>query len=138
MAVRITHVRIEGFPEDHQHITSYKWINEADNGTGTSNKPTMVEWIDVKKGRAYVGTGSSKVEVVWSAPKTRLHTYVPMPIANGTTTCWPCPGSRYPASHTCEVAASLTQRPHLLAPWHLAGCTICASPRGRRASQSPD
>ncbi|SKB72246.1 Protein of unknown function [Arthrobacter sp. 31Cvi3.1E] len=63
MAVRITHVRIEGFPEDHQHITSYKWINEADNGTGTSNKPTMVEWIDVKKGRAYVGTGPSKVEV---------------------------------------------------------------------------
>ncbi|BCW58509.1 DUF3892 domain-containing protein [Arthrobacter sp. StoSoilB20] len=63
MAVRITHVHIEGYPEDHLHITSYKWINEADNNTGTSNKPTMVEWIDVKKGRAYVGTGSSKVEV---------------------------------------------------------------------------
>lgn len=63
MAVRITHVRLEGFPEDHQHITSYKWVNEADSGTGTSNKPTMVEWIDVKKGRAYVGAGSSRVEV---------------------------------------------------------------------------
>lgn len=63
MAVRITHVNIEGFTEDHQHIASYKWINEADNRVGTSNKPAMVEWIDVKKGRAYVGTGSSEVEV---------------------------------------------------------------------------
>lgn len=63
MAVRITHVHIEGFPEDHQHITSYRWIDEADNGTGTSSKPTLVEWIDGKKGRAYVGTGSSRVEV---------------------------------------------------------------------------
>lgn len=63
MAVRITHVHIEGFPEDHQHITSYRWIDEADNGTGTSNKPTMVEWIDGKNGRAYVGSGSSRVEV---------------------------------------------------------------------------
>lgn len=76
MAVKITHVRVEGFPEDHQHITSYRWINEANNGTGTSNKPTIVEWIDVKKGRAYVGTGSAKVEVgvvrpEYSAPYLR-------------------------------------------------------------------
>ncbi|MBP2215105.1 DUF3892 domain-containing protein [Arthrobacter sp. CAN_C5] len=63
MAVRITHVHLEGFPEDHQHITSYRWVNDSDNGAGTSNKPTMVDWIDVQKNRAYVGVGSSRVEV---------------------------------------------------------------------------
>lgn len=63
MAVRITHVHLEGFPEDHQHITSYQWVNEVGGGAGTSTKPSMVEFIDVKKGRAYVGTGSARVEV---------------------------------------------------------------------------
>lgn len=63
MAVRIIRVHIEGFPEDHQHITSYKWVDETDNKTDTSSKLAMVEWIDVKKGQAYVGTGSLKVKV---------------------------------------------------------------------------
>ncbi|WP_019481156.1 DUF3892 domain-containing protein [Arthrobacter sp. TB 23] len=81
MAVRITHVHVEGFPEDHQHITSYKWTNEETNGAGTSDKPAMVEWIDVKKGRAYVGTGSSRVEVGVvhpenAAPYLRTHAEV--------------------------------------------------------------
>ena len=78
MAVRITHVRVEGFPEDHQHITSYKWVNEADNGSGTSTKPAMVEFLDVKKGRAYVGSGSSRVDVGVVRPQSAapyLRTY---------------------------------------------------------------
>lgn len=63
MAVRITHIHLEGFPEDHQHITSYKWVNETDGGTGTSTKPAMVQFIEEKKGQAHVGTGSSRVSV---------------------------------------------------------------------------
>ncbi|GLB69502.1 DUF3892 domain-containing protein [Arthrobacter mangrovi] len=63
MAVEITHVHVEGTTEDHRHITKYRWVNSSDGKTGTSDKPTMVHWIDVKKGRAYVGAGASTVPV---------------------------------------------------------------------------
>lgn len=63
MNVRITHVHLEGSPEDNQHITKYQWLNELNNNSGVSDKPTMVDWIDVKKNKAYVGSGTSKVPV---------------------------------------------------------------------------
>ncbi|MEG9250306.1 DUF3892 domain-containing protein [Arthrobacter sp. Soc17.1.1.1] len=63
MAVIITAIHLEGTPEDHQHITQYRWVNPADNATGTTDKPTFVDWIDVKKGKAYVGRGNSQVRV---------------------------------------------------------------------------
>lgn len=63
MAVTITHIHLEGTPEDHQHITSYRWINSSSQATGTTDKPSFVDWIDNKKGTAYVGTGPSQVGV---------------------------------------------------------------------------
>ena len=63
MSVRITQVHLEPGYSDHEHIASYKWVNESDGSTGESNRSTMVDWIDNKKGRAYVGTGSERVAV---------------------------------------------------------------------------
>ncbi len=39
MAVEITHVHLEGTPEDHQHITKYKWINNSDAKPGPATSP---------------------------------------------------------------------------------------------------
>lgn len=63
MAVEITHVRYEGYSKTHESIVSYKWKNTSTAATGTSDKPTMVDWIDNKNGDAYVGSGASRVNV---------------------------------------------------------------------------
>ncbi len=70
MNVRITKVRLELGYNDHEHITSYGWINEGTGGTGASDRPTMVDWIDNKSGSAYVGAGSQRVEVGVVHPAT--------------------------------------------------------------------
>lgn len=57
----ITHIRLSGGTE-HQHIVRYVWV-DASGGVGDDDKPTMVDWIDNKKGLAYVGTGSNRVPV---------------------------------------------------------------------------
>jgi hypothetical protein len=71
MAVEITHVRFEGYSKTHESIVSYKWKNTTSNETGTSDKPTMVDWIDDKKGYAYVGSGASRVIVGTVHPDNR-------------------------------------------------------------------
>ena len=63
MSVEITHIRLSGTSKLHEHITSYKWKNVADSTTGTSDKPTMVDWIDKKSGSAYVGGGAGRANV---------------------------------------------------------------------------
>ena len=63
MAVRVTHVRFSSTSRTHETITHYKWTNLQDSSTDSSTKATMVDWIDNKKGRAVVGTGSAQVEV---------------------------------------------------------------------------
>lgn len=57
----ITHIHPSG-GADHQHIVRYKWV-DASGGVGDDDKPTMVGWIDNKKGLAYVGAGSNRVPV---------------------------------------------------------------------------
>jgi hypothetical protein len=63
MAVQITHVRFSGYSKSEETIVAYRWFNPSDGKTGDSDKPTMVDFIDNKKGDAYVGTGTSKVSV---------------------------------------------------------------------------
>jgi hypothetical protein len=70
MAVEITHVRYEGFSKTHEAIVSYKWKNTGSAETGSSDKPTMVDWIDNKNGDAYVGSGISRVNVGTVHPDT--------------------------------------------------------------------
>ncbi|WP_025155973.1 DUF3892 domain-containing protein [Leifsonia aquatica] len=70
MAVEITHVRYEGFSKTHEAIISYKWKNTGSAETGSSDKPTMVDWIDNKDGDAYVGSGTSCVNVGTVHPDT--------------------------------------------------------------------
>jgi len=63
MAVEITHVRYSGSYKAHETITAYKWTNHQDNTSGSSDKPTMVDWIDNKGGSAYVRGGGSQAAV---------------------------------------------------------------------------
>lgn len=84
MAVRITAVRLSQGGYLHEHITDVKWTSYENGNTGQSTKAEMVKWIDVDKGRAYVETATSKVEVGVVKPQggtPYLRTY-----ANGTWT----------------------------------------------------
>ena len=62
MAIEITHVRFSGAQKTHEGITNYKWRNPEDATTGSSDKPTLVAWVD-DNGTAYVGSGSQRVRV---------------------------------------------------------------------------
>jgi len=62
MAIEITHVRFSGQYKTHEAITDYKWRSREDGSVGTSDKPTLVAWVD-DKGLAYVGSGAQQVQV---------------------------------------------------------------------------
>ena len=77
MAVRVIHVRLSGF-NSHENITHFQWIEEESSQTGSNSKASMVEWIDVQGGRAYVGPSHAKAEVGVIKPEGRapyLRTY---------------------------------------------------------------
>ncbi|WZH35545.1 MAG: DUF3892 domain-containing protein [Microbacterium enclense] len=69
MSIQITHVRFGGTKKTEDEIVEYKWKNEQTGKTGRTDKPTMVHWIDVKKGSAHVGTGSYRVNVAVVKPQ---------------------------------------------------------------------
>jgi hypothetical protein len=71
MAVRITHIRLSSWVESHEHITDVQWLNESVGNTGANSRASMVEWIDVKKGTAYVGSGLHKAYVGVVTPEGR-------------------------------------------------------------------
>jgi len=78
MAVRITHVRFSTTTKTHETITHYKWTSLQDDSTGSSPKPSMVEWIDKLGGQAVVGAGSAQVAVgvvhpTYGQPFLRTH-----------------------------------------------------------------
>ena len=63
MAVEITHIRMSNGGTTHQHITHYRWKNLSTGAVDSSDKPSMVDWIDNKQGTAYVRSGSNRVGV---------------------------------------------------------------------------
>lgn len=63
MSVEITHVRYGSTNKTHETIIRYKWREDGTGNVGDNDKPTMVDWIDNKNGKAYVGSGSSRVSV---------------------------------------------------------------------------
>lgn len=63
MAIEITHVRFGSTKRTEDEIVSYKWKNLSDSGTGVSDKPTLVAWVDDKLNTAYVVSGGNRVNV---------------------------------------------------------------------------
>lgn len=63
MSIQITHVRFGGTTKTEDEIVRYKWKSDQTGEIGDSDKPTLVNWIDVQKNSAYVGAGSNRVSV---------------------------------------------------------------------------
>lgn len=68
MSIRITHKRLSD-GTTHEHITHVAWNNESTDTAGSSTKAAVVKWID-DGGDAYVGQGSSRVQVGTIHPDT--------------------------------------------------------------------
>jgi hypothetical protein len=68
MALTITGIGMSTSGTAHEHITSYRWKNDGTGKEGISSKPTMVEWLDSNKGKAFCGTGSQRVAVAVERP----------------------------------------------------------------------
>ena len=63
MAIEITHVRSGSTRKTEDEIVRYKWRSIEDGEIRDSDKPTLIDWIENKNGKAYVGNGSSRVSV---------------------------------------------------------------------------
>lgn len=62
MAIEITHVRFSGTNRVVTEIIAYQWVSLDNDKVTSSNKPTLVEWVD-GGGKAYVGKGAQRVNV---------------------------------------------------------------------------
>ncbi len=81
MSIEITHVRYGSTPKTEQAISHYKWRGNESSETGSSDKPTLVEWVE-DGGSAHVGSGATRVDVaVVNASPKYLRTH-----ADGTWT----------------------------------------------------
>lgn len=63
MALEITGIRMSDTGDSHEHIILYGWKMDADGKAGNSNKTTMVQWVDANTGKAFSGSGDSRVPV---------------------------------------------------------------------------
>ena len=63
MSIRVTHVRLSAGGYAHEHITDLRWVSYETSKSGDSSKSTIVNWIDVEGGTAYVESGTTKVPV---------------------------------------------------------------------------
>ncbi len=68
MAVEITHVRYGATAKTESEIVAYQWRNPDDGVSGSSNRLIMVDWIENKRGTAYVQTGSLRARVAVVRP----------------------------------------------------------------------
>ena len=60
--IYITAVHMVGGTQ-HEHIGSVLWRHPDTGATGEISRYDLVDWIDSKRGEAYVTDGSSTVEV---------------------------------------------------------------------------
>jgi hypothetical protein len=60
--VEITAVHMVG-GQYHEHIAEVRWRDPSDDETGTSSRAEMVTFLRDKHGKAYVGSGQSRVWV---------------------------------------------------------------------------
>ena len=81
MSVRITCISKDGgnHYNPHEGITDYGWINEETGKEGNSTRKQMIEFLEEKKGTAYVKDGRGNVAsvAIWtsSAGNKYLRTY---------------------------------------------------------------
>ena len=71
MSLTITHIRFGDGPKTHSGIVRYKWKNDSNGNVEDSSRAAMVDWIETKGGKAFVGVGSNRVNVyvVDASPK---------------------------------------------------------------------
>lgn len=69
MAYYITAVHFAG-GNDHQHISTVRWLNASAGISNTSTVASMVEWLD-KGNEAYVGGPTERVRVAVVRPQGR-------------------------------------------------------------------
>jgi hypothetical protein len=63
MAIEITHVRMFIGGTTHERIMGCRWCGIEAEETGTTDVPSLVDWIAGKGGAAYVGRGPGAVAV---------------------------------------------------------------------------
>lgn len=78
MAIEITHVRSGSTKKTEDEIVRYKWKEVGSTSVGENDKPSLVAWVDDKSNRAYVGSGSNRVNVAsvhpnYGQPCLRTH-----------------------------------------------------------------
>jgi hypothetical protein len=62
MDLEIIAVRYGFTPETAETISAYQWRSPAGE-VDSSDKPTMVAWLDKEENRAHVASGAKRVEV---------------------------------------------------------------------------
>ena len=70
MSIQITHVRFGGTKKTEDEIVLYKWKSDQSGEVNQSDKPTLVDWIDNKNGKAFVGSGNDRVPVGVITPQS--------------------------------------------------------------------
>lgn len=68
MAIEITHVRFGGTVRTADEIIRYRWVNPESGKVGDIDKPSLVAWVEVKGGEAFVGSGADRVRVAVVRP----------------------------------------------------------------------
>jgi len=66
MAVRITCISKDGgnHYNPHEGITHYGWVNEQTRATGTSSRETMITFLVIQRGQAYVKDSHGNVAYI--------------------------------------------------------------------------
>lgn len=64
MAVRIIGIRKDNgnHYNPYEAVSHYQWVNEANGKHGLDDRLTMVDWVENKKGRAYVKSDEGTVD----------------------------------------------------------------------------
>lgn len=63
MDIEITHVRMFIGGTTHDQIMGFQWCGIESAEAGSTDRPTLVDWIANKGGRAFVGRGPGAVAV---------------------------------------------------------------------------
>lgn len=65
MTIQITAVRYSGTYKTHEALSDFRWTNPQTGATGSSDKQTLVAWLDEKSigNTAYVSNGARQAWV---------------------------------------------------------------------------
>ena len=65
MTIQIIGIRFGGSARTHETIVAYRWVNPQTQKVDSSDKPTLVAWLDTKEAghTAYVSDGRNTSQV---------------------------------------------------------------------------